>query len=219
MSGRCFAGKEFANGTSGQWVRPVSAREHEEISEGDRRYEDGKTASLLDIVAIPMLKAVPEGHQTENHLIADQHYWKKAGRATWTQIEAAVDALNGPLWINGYSSSNGPNDRVPEAQAAKLKGSLALIRPEKLKIHVASKGDPNAPSKRGVRAEFRLNGHDYNIGLTDALMERTYLQGKDGVHAVKQALLCVSLGEVFKGYAYKLAAALITEDRIKESND
>jgi hypothetical protein len=218
MSGRCIAGKELANNKFADWVRPVSGREHEEISESDRRYKDGHTAALFDIFAIPMLKSAARGHQVENHLIADQYYWTKKDRASWAQVEKAIDSVTGALWANGYSSSNGVNDRVPEDKAAKLNGSLVLIRPEKLRIRVAPKGDPNAPNKRGVRTEFVFNKEQYNIGLTDAKMERVYLQGKDGAFEVKKALLCVSLGEVFKGYAYKLAAALISEDRLAEKD-
>jgi hypothetical protein len=59
MSGRCLAGREIDGEKIDAWIRPVSAREHEEISEGDRRYKDGHTTNLLDIVTIPMLKPKP----------------------------------------------------------------------------------------------------------------------------------------------------------------
>jgi hypothetical protein len=177
MSGRCLAGKESSNNKFGSWVRPVSGREHEEISESDRRYKDGQTAKLLDLVSIPMIEAKPGTYQSENYLIADQYYWTKSGVATWAQIEKAVDLVAGPLWRNGYSSSNGANDRIPEAEAAKLTSSLLLIKPTDLKIVVAPKGDPNAPEKRSVRARFALNGLPYNLGLTDHAMETAYLKG------------------------------------------
>ncbi len=80
-------------------------------------------------------------------------------------------------------------------------------------------GNPNYPQKRSVRAQFLLNEVPYNLGLTDALMERKYLQGKDGTFPVADGLLCVSLGEPFKGHVYKLAAALITPDRVGKSDD
>jgi putative nucleic acid modification protein with dual OB domain len=95
MSGRCIAGKEIAGGETGAWIRPVSAREHEEISENDRRYEDGHTASLLQIFSIPMLKPKPGTYQSENHLIDDRFYWSKSDNATWVQIEKAIDPIDG----------------------------------------------------------------------------------------------------------------------------
>jgi hypothetical protein len=219
MSGRCLAGREIDGEKIGAWIRPVSAREHEEISENDRRYEDGHTANLLDIVSIPMVEPKPATYQSENHLIADQFYWTKSGSATWAQIEKAVDSVGGPLWVNGHSSAYAMNDQVPEAEAAKLKSSLLLIKPSELKICVALRGNPHFPQKRSVRAHFSLNKHSYDIGLTDALMERKYLQGENGTFPVPNALLCVSLGEPFKGYAYKLAAALITPNRVGKSDE
>lgn len=219
MSGRCLAGKEIDGEKIGAWIRPVSAREHEEISEDERRYENGHTANLLDIISIPMLQPKPTTYQSENHLIDEQLYWVKSGSATWAQIERSIDTVAGPLWVNGYSSSYAVNDQVPEAEAAKLKNSLLLIRPSDLKIWVGRRGNPSFPRKRVVRAQFSLNNFPYDLGLTDALMERRYLQGEDGTFAVKNGLLCVSLGEAFKGNAYKLAAALITPDRVGKSDD
>jgi len=67
MSGRCVAGKEVSGSSFGAWIRPVSARQHQEISVSDRRYKDGHTVSLLDIVSIPLLAAQPGTYQSENH--------------------------------------------------------------------------------------------------------------------------------------------------------
>ncbi len=53
-SGRCIAGKEIdATGKVGCWIRPISARFSHEISEEDRRYPNGETAQILDIIEIP----------------------------------------------------------------------------------------------------------------------------------------------------------------------
>jgi hypothetical protein len=116
MSGRCIAGKEIDNhGCFGGWIRPVSDRPTQEISEEERQFQNGCDPRLLDIVQIEMLEARPHAPQLENHLIDARQYWVNRGRVTWDELKAAIDEVNGQLWLNGFSSYNGTNDRIPEA--------------------------------------------------------------------------------------------------------
>jgi hypothetical protein len=216
LSGRCLAGKEINGDSFGQWIRPVSAREHEEISVDDRRYEDGHVPHLLDKISIPFLGPKPGTFQSENHLIASDYYWHKKGVATWADVEKALDKVSGALWVNGHSTYNGTNDQVPEEAAAKLKNSLVLVRPPKIDVSVGVEGGVFGPAKRKVRANFTLNQLPYSLSLTDALIEQRYLKGPNGRFPVEKVILCVSLGELFNGYAYKLAAALITPNRTEK---
>jgi len=39
LNGRCVAGRELVAGQPTGWLRPVSEREHEEVSEYERQYE------------------------------------------------------------------------------------------------------------------------------------------------------------------------------------
>ena len=217
LSGRCLAGKELTGGKTGVWIRPVSARPHEEISEEERRYHDGHSPSLLETIAIPFMAPKAHTFQSENHLIDPGYYWQKTGDATWAQVEGALDNVQGALWINGHSTYHGENDQVPDAEAAKLTNSLLLVRPTNLRITVGEEGGVFGPAKRKARANFTLNQAHYSLSLTDAEMERKYLQGQNGTFPVANAILCVSLGEPYKGHAYKLAAALITQDRVKKN--
>lgn len=41
LSGRCVAGRGLVDDEPGDWIRPVSDREHQEVSEYERQYEDG----------------------------------------------------------------------------------------------------------------------------------------------------------------------------------
>lgn len=169
--------------------------------------------SILDIINVPLSLAEPEHHQKENHVIDADRYWELAGRVTWHSVQNAVEDPAGPLWLNGYSSSNGQNDRVPESELNRLSRSLYLIRPEYLHLQVATEGGDSGLRRRRVRASFGLSGHHYCLVVTDPQVECRCLAGGDGTTPVREALLCVSLGEAFKGYAYKLAATVITSDR------
>lgn len=212
--GRCVAGREVTGGRLGAWVRPVSARSGQEISWDERQYQDGRDPSLLDVIEIPMTSPQPQHHQTENHLIDPQYYWQKRGSVSWQTTQAAVETVGGPLWVNGFSSSNGENDRVPEAQAHLLRRSLYLVRPEQLVLHVATEGGDFGPPRRRVRARFLLEGYTYRVVVTDPIVESECLREPDGDYEVEGALACVSLSEGFNQYAYKLVAALFTKDRV-----
>jgi hypothetical protein len=211
ITGRCVAGKEVGSGGPGAWVRPISGRQTGELSEEDRRYENGQDPKLLDIVRIPMVEPKPHGFQTENHLIDDGYYWTKERQATWGELKAALDKVSGALWDNSSSSYNGLHDRVEEAAANQLGNSLRLIEVKDLKIVVAIEGAEFGNGKRRVRGHFTLNGAQYWLSVTDPVVERQYLAGKDGEYKVGDAILCISLGEPYGGYAYKLIAGVFVK--------
>lgn len=212
-SGRCVAGREVTPSGFGAWVRPVSARPTQEISEEERRYRDGTDPKVLDVIAIELTGARPQHHQRENHLIDDGCYWVKQRAVSWSELQAAVEDPAGPLWIHGHSSSYGRNDRVPEDRTSELGHSLCLVRPEGLNLVVGSEGGSLGRPRRRVRARSDLSDHSYCVVVTDPWMERRCLAGQDGETRIADALLCVSLGESFHGFAYKLVAAVITRQR------
>jgi hypothetical protein len=156
-TGRCIAGREFDGAAWGPWVRPVSERPTHEISEEDRQFSDGSMPALLDVLAVPILKAQPHEYQSENHLIDDKFYWSRQGVATWDSLQDAVENPGGPLWLNNSSSAYGENDRVADEEAAKLRRSLYLVRPKGLTIAVALEGGGMFPAKRRVRARFTVS--------------------------------------------------------------
>ncbi|HEX8436069.1 dual OB domain-containing protein [Archangium sp.] len=213
--GRCIAGREYRSGKFGEWVRPVSARESREVSEEERRYEDGTDPKVLDIVSITMKQPLPHDHQQENHLIDDGYYWEKSGQLSWDALLAAVDSPSGPLWENGHSSRHGRNDQVPQARVALYKQSLYLIHPENLRVVVGMDDNSPYPSRRRVRAHFKLGTSTYHLVITDPPVEREFFAKEDEEYPVEDALICVSLSEPYNGYAYKLAAAVITPKRAR----
>ena len=204
ITGRCVAGKEIADSKIGAWIRPVSGRPAGELSEEERRFQNGQDPRLLDVISIPMIEPRSHGFQTENHLIDDGYYWTKQREASWDDLQAALDPIVGLLWDNSSSSYNGLHDRVEEAAANKLGSSLRLIEVTDLKISVAVEGAEFGNAKRKVRGHFTFNGASYWLAVTDPVTERKYLAGKDGEFQVGPAILCISLGEPYGGYAYKL---------------
>jgi hypothetical protein len=176
----------------------------------ERRYNNGQDPRVLDVVSIEMASPQPQHYQQENHLIDASRRWVKQGTLAWPELQAAVEDPAGPLWLNGFSSHHGHNDRVPEAQFAELTRSLYLVRPQQLRLVVASEGSEFGPPRRRVRAHFNLCAQTYCFAVTDPWTEFEYLIKEDGETAVDEALLCISLSERYNGYAYKLAATVLT---------
>ena len=82
LGGRCVAGKEWLRGKAGPWVRPVSDRPDQDVSECERQYPDGSDPRVLDVIDVPLLKPRPKACQTENWLLDPNAYWEPAGRIT-----------------------------------------------------------------------------------------------------------------------------------------
>lgn len=80
LQGRCIAGREWLEEGPGAWIRPVSHREHQEVSERERMYEDGSDPQLLDIIDVPLIEPRAGRPQTENWLLDPKWYWRKVGR-------------------------------------------------------------------------------------------------------------------------------------------
>lgn len=207
-SGRCVAGREYSGKTGvGPWIRPVSERSGLEISEEERRYQDGSQAAVLDVVRIVFKQPQPLRHQTENHEIHDEYWWTKVGELTFADILPMVQPI-GALWLDGHSTYNGENDYVPEADASKVTNSLVLVRPKKT-VLVVSNDEWNGVSRPRVRAKFSLGASDYRLVVTHPEVEQKYLASGTGTHDVSGAVLCVSLADFYRGAASKLVATVI----------
>ena len=206
VSGRCIAGKEIVSEQYGQWIRPVSHRKEGEISEEEQVFSDGSYPQILDIISITLLKPLAHKYkyQTENHLIDSKVHWEKKDVEIWDNLEQIKDEPS-ELWFNEYSSSNGENDRIPKDEVSKLKTSLCLIYVQSIKIHVYTDS-----YRRKIRALFIYNKYKYNLSITDPKVESYFLKKQDGQYRMNNLYLCVSIGEPFQDYCYKLVASVIT---------
>ena len=214
-SGRCIAGKEIGAEGFGAWVRPVSDRLTHEVSEEERRYEDGSKAQLLDIIAIPLKEPASSDFQVENHTLDDDHYWERVGHVDWKSVQKAADAFDAGFWCSAESTWHGVNDKLSEQVARHCKSSLKLIVVPHLQITVHREEGYNAPGRRRVRGSFSYQGSQYKLSVTDPVVEESYLGRGDGDYDIVDAALCISLGEIWNGYAFRLIASVITKDRCR----
>ena len=209
LAGRCIAGKELLeDGRTGPWVRPVSARETEEVSEYERQYEDGSDPRVLDIIDVPLLIPRPKDYQPENWLLDPEHYWKLVRPVAWEDLGRYVDPV-AQLWNNENSTFNGRYDYVPLSNARVQSDSLRLVRVNNLTLSVFAPGETFGNHKRRVQGRFHLGGVEYWLWVTDPEYERRYLKMADGTYPIGDAFLTVSLGEPYRNDCYKLIAAII----------
>lgn len=212
LSGRCVAGREWsAERGAGEWIRPVSARDSGEVSEYERQYEDGSDPRPLDVIDIPLLEPRPEDWQTENWLLDSEAYWRKEGKYSWFDLPDIVDPVK-PLWIDGFSTYNGRNDKVPLESTASVSSSLRLIHVKRLTLAVFSPGEAFGNRKRRVQGRFSHADRDYALWVTDPDYERAYLSKLNGVYEIRDCYATVSFGEPYQGACYKLIAAVMEVD-------
>ena len=212
LSGRCIAGRELVDDCPGNWIRPVSAREHQEVSEYERQYKDGSDPRLLDIIDIPLQKHQPGDYQQENWLLDPEYYWRKVAKYSWNDLQQ-LSETGGILWQKGCSTRTGSNDRIPLQQAKGETSSLKLIHVDKFRLRVFARGEAFENSKRRVQGQFRFGYNYYALWITDPDIERAYLKREDGNYELGECYLTISLGEPYESYCYKLIAAVMEKPR------
>lgn len=203
----CVAGKELDHGKILEWVRPVSSNGNGELSSEDICIMDGQIPRLLDVVRIPIRRRASRGHQTENYLIDTSECWEYVTRIDSSRLDDLCDKVD-KLWINGFSSANGINDRIPFERIKSVESSLLLIKPSTFTMHKKYEfGSKNWK----IRADFRFRRIRYCIVVTDPIIEESYQKKKAGDYPIegREVYLTVSLGEEYKGFCYKLVAAVI----------
>ena len=208
--GYCIAGKEWADGKIGTWVRPVSRKTNGELVPEDIRMNNNELPCLMDIVEVETQGAARHAYQKENFFSAEKRPWIWR----WKLPDAALNKLlDSPdsLWLEGFSSTSGLNDRIPEEIVVENTiPSLYLIRPEDFTILVTD--DPYGRKK--INARFTYREVSYLLSVTDMMIEREYLMKPQGEYPQnsKNIYLTISLGEPFNGFCYKLVAAVMIQN-------
>ena len=206
--GRCVAGKAITPQGFGEWVRPIGTAGGGAVSDDDRHYDGGADPVLLDVIEIQMTGKSAHAYQPENHQIDDKRYWTLKNKASTSTLAKALDPIQSTLWgTSPFSSGSGINDRVLEQSAPSFGYSLRLISVSDLNIRVA-KENPSFTEKKTVRGLFKYSGAKYGFSITDPTVRSLYILKDEGTYSVGRAVLCVSLGEPFNGFAYKLIAGV-----------
>lgn len=198
-NGRCIAGKEII---SKSWIRPISRSEKGELSLDQISYSDNSLPEVLDIIEVYFEKNIPKSYQPENILIAYKK-WQRISKITFFELEKIEDHPEN-IWLIGEYP-----DKISSSFfiSKKIEESLLLIRPEDFQIEV-KKRDP-FPNRVGAVLQYK--GKKYNLGITDIKIKNTYLNKDEGIYNIKykDLFLCISLGEEYYSYHYKLIASVI----------
>ena len=187
--GRCIAGKTV---NEKKWVRPVSNHNGGELNHEQIKYKNKYgvySVKTLQKIRLNLSKHVPLPNQPENYLINNE-LWTQNYAIQEKEIYEYLDYPDS-LWGNG--------DRVSfemiNRKKINIKQSLYLVKVEKLKLFFTEE------KKR--RAEFTLNGIEYNFAVTDPKFDNVINEPKK-----INDVLCVSLGSNYKGNCYKLVAGI-----------
>ena len=132
---------------------------------------------------------MPLINQPENYLIDDQA-WKQNYSINESEINEYLD-MPYDLW--------GSEDRVSYNEILNkeiiIKQSLYLVKVDNFKLY------KNSNNKR--RASFVYNQASYDLAVTDPFFEKNFSRINE-----LQNILCISLGEEYRGSCFKLVAAI-----------
>ena len=184
----CVAGKCT---TSKSWARPVSNVNGAELTNDQSKYKNPHgefTVKPKQKIEMQFLSHAPLLNQPENYLISAVR-WEQRYRIEDIELE---DYLDNP------SSIWGVGDRVQYEDIKNgnknIEQSLHLVKVGGLKL---SKSDNHR------RAEFSYKKIQYNLAATDPNFDKLFDE-----ECEPQGILCISLGENFKGSCYKLVATI-----------
>lgn len=195
----------------GSWVRPLGNAESGELH-SERLYAGYEEPKLLDVIEIEFLRERRASYRPEDCLVNASKKWVKNGTFPRGGLLAAVEQPGGGLWIDGYSSSYGLNDRIGAVLARNLTTTLKLVRPAELRMWVQIEGQNFGKPRRKVRGQFQCGTLNYIFAVTDPVVEQEFRALAEGsTKTLKDPILCLSVSEMFaqQNACYKLIAGVI----------
>ena len=204
---RCVAGIELVKSTrrgyrydivkkndNPVWIRPVSSSEHGEVSD-----HLVKHINLLDIVAVNVTTAHPQGYQSENALFDNRRL------RVIDKIDQSQMLLDKLLAVDLSVLFGNSEKAVRTEEVAQLDYSLALIKPVDAQLYetTTSSGTPQ------VRGSFVFNDIPYDLPVTDIDFSARFRVDSTLVDNCTHFYFTVSLGAEFEGWHYKLIAGVV----------
>jgi hypothetical protein len=192
----CVAGKDI---DSNKWIRPVSDIHGSELSDqqckctNDNWVNQGKPpykSKVLHKLEIKFLQHAPLPNQPENYIVSDE-VWQQKYSIEKNQIQNHLDEPES-LWGN--------DDRIDysliENNIVSISQSLYLVKIDVLELY------KNEENKR--RASFIYKNTSYDLPVTDPDFDTILQNNSQNL----ESILCISLGENFNGYCYKIVATI-----------
>lgn len=185
----CVAGKCI---NTGVWIRPVSNAQGAELSHEQAKYRNPYGTygvKPLQKIIMGFTQHVPLLHQPENFMI-DGHLWKQ---------NYSINMADLPKYLDNPINLWGPGNRIQHALIAfghcNISQSLYLVQVQGLNLYTTD------DERR--RASFTYNDTDYDLAVTDPKFDEIVREQRE----VKN-ILCISLGESYHGFCYKLVATI-----------
>lgn len=185
----CVAGKCV---NTGEWIRPVSTPQGAELTDDQVRYENSYGTfhvKTLQKIEMQFTKHVPLVNQPDNYLISDVR-WRQRYRIPKNEL---INHLDHPEDIWG-KSDHVTFDLIINGDI-NIEQSLYLVKVENLKLY------KNIFDKR--RASFIYNEMQYDLSVTDPNFDK-WICNEERF----EEILCISLGENFRGKCYKIVATI-----------
>ena len=206
---RCVAGVRV---DTGEWIRPVSRKEHGELTTAQLLLSNGGGEPRnFDVIFAGLEQHVPVKNQPENWRVENSP-WKLVSRPAPVEHAAILKKalFRGPVLFGNTT------DRVAYSafETAPAKESLVLVKP----AHPRWVAKRTLTWKRQLRVCFSLGGAKYDLAVTDIPYDDKLKEMELGEYSSEQLgiqnenaiYFTISLGEPFdRGYCFKLVAAVL----------
>ncbi len=210
--GRCVAGIVIKNdGSFGDWVRPIILSNKNALSVSNTKNQNEVEIKVLDIVSFSHNGLAHNiDFQKENLVVKPQSRFEgiffHSGKMQQGSLNSVIlDKVPWPVSPTEDSSYGMRNNRISEQHLGSVSNSLCLIKKE-LKIYSVS----GYQGKKRLVGAFSDGYDKYVLPITCPIMENQLkLEVKDPPVVFPKAIMCLSLGEIFQGFSYKLIASVI----------